>query len=1023
MAEGSTSIGKITLDLEVKSDLEGQLKELSASIGRTLKNNFRTSTAKSFDGLKKSMKASMRGSTKEAQKGLGALEKLFKSRAAKIANVLKNGLGSSLRGMGKMKLPQTKPVFNNPISQAKPNTLKVAPTQARDPPTGNSAKLQADMLKTEATLNKQKASIASMMGKVAVYKQQIADIGIKWQQINTQLKAMKAATALNPTAFKDSEIQALEAKLRALDIQDAKVSESMNTLKAKIRNTAAEAKVGAAKFRQLKSDLAGLNGSLKQSAAPMNGMKNKLLSVGKSAKSARKSFGGAQRGAGGFLSTMIRWGIIFPIIQRGIMGMAQSLYTSLMTNEAFANSLNQIKTNLMVAFMPIYNAVLPAINILMRALVQLSSMLASFISGIFGTTYDASYNATQGLISAKDAMGAYGDAAGDTQKAVKDMLGLAGFDEINALNKPETDSGSKAPVLSTPMSSDMSAAAEKFKNILSQIFKPFQEAWAAEGQNTINAMKYALGTIWELVKSIGRSFIEVWTNGTGTRTLTLILQIFQDIFKIIGNIAMGLETAWNKNSTGTQIVQTLFNIFNIVLDTIRKITDATVEWSGKLDFSPLLTSVLGLLQSLEPLTQTIGDGLAWFWNNVLLPIAGWTIQTAVPTFLDLLSAAIGAVNSVITPLQPLVQWLFDSFLLPNATWTGGVIVSILKGITDALKVFSDWCLSHQETVQNIAIIIGSFVAAWGVVSLATTIGGIVSALIAFVTTGGLAAGAATVLGGAIAFLTSPVTIAIAIIGALIAVGVLLYKNWDTIKEKCAEAWTWIQEKFQAFNNFLGNVFAVDWTRHFGAFGDVINSFMHTTKGVWDSIKQIFGGIIDFIAGVFTGNWSRAWDGVVNIFGGIVNGLGAIIKTPLNAVIGLINAAISGLNRISVSIPSWVPGVGGRSFGVNIPRIPYLAKGGIVDQPTLSMVGEAGKEAVVPLENNTGWMDTLAANIAGRINTNSVEILSVLKLILKLLEKGDSGDLILMLESSVIGRIALKEINKMNRQGGINVLNT
>ena len=138
--------------------------------------------------------------------------------------------------------------------------------------------------------------------------------------------------------------------------------------------------------------------------------------------------------------------------------------------------------------------------------------------------------------------------------------------------------------------------------------------------------------------------------------------------------------------------------------------------------------------------------------------------------------------------------------------------------------------------------------------------------------------------------------------------------------------------------------------------------------------------------MFTGNWSRAWQGVKDIFGGIMNGLGSVIKGPLNAVISLINGAISGLNKISVSIPSWVPGFGGKTFGVNIPKIPMLAKGGIIDSPTLAMVGEAGKEAVVPLENNTQGLDLLANKLMERLggaNTSSTNTDRALQIILKL----------------------------------------
>ncbi|MDU5649557.1 MAG: hypothetical protein E6038_00295, partial [Clostridium perfringens] len=94
------------------------------------------------------------------------------------------------------------------------------------------------------------------------------------------------------------------------------------------------------------------------------------------------------------------------------------------------------------------------------------------------------------------------------------------------------------------------------------------------------------------------------------------------------------------------------------------------------------------------------------------------------------------------------------------------------------------------------------------------------------------------------------------------------------------------------------------------------------------------GVIDFVKGVFNGDWSRAWQGVVDIFGGIMNGLGAVIKAPLNTVISLVNMAIDGLNKISFTAPDWIPGVGGKHFGVNIPKMNYLYTGAVFDEPTL-----------------------------------------------------------------------------------------
>jgi hypothetical protein len=127
---------------------------------------------------------------------------------------------------------------------------------------------------------------------------------------------------------------------------------------------------------------------------------------------------------------------------------------------------------------------------------------------------------------------------------------------------------------------------------------------------------------------------------------------------------------------------------------------------------------------------------------------------------------------------------------------------------------------------------------------------------------------------------------------------------------------------------------------------------------------------------FRKGWTEFWNGVkktaslakdflVGVFDGIIN----IMKAPINAVIALINGAIRGINKISVDIPDWVPKWGGKTIGFSIPEIPQLAKGGVVDQPTLAMVGEAGKEAIMPLENNIGWIDTLADKLGGKMQGN------------------------------------------------------
>ena len=129
-------------------------------------------------------------------------------------------------------------------------------------------------------------------------------------------------------------------------------------------------------------------------------------------------------------------------------------------------------------------------------------------------------------------------------------------------------------------------------------------------------------------------------------------------------------------------------------------------------------------------------------------------------------------------------------------------------------------------------------------------------------------------------------------------------------------------------------------------------FQEFTSGlstIVSAVQTVFQGLIDFISGVFTGNWEQAWQGVQDIFKGIFERLGALIKTPINTVIALINKTISGINGLGLDIPSWVPILGGKKFSINIKAIPMLAQGGFTAGP--SIAGEAGTEAVISFQRS------------------------------------------------------------------------
>ena len=177
-----------------------------------------------------------------------------------------------------------------------------------------------------------------------------------------------------------------------------------------------------------------------------------------------------------------------------------------------------------------------------------------------------------------------------------------------------------------------------------------------------------------------------------------------------------------------------------------------------------------------------------------------------------------------------------------------------------------------------------------------------------------------------------------------------------------KAWKGIQQIFEGFSGFLKTIFYTDWTKSLGLLGVGLNGFLAKVKSIWEMAKGVFNGIITFIKGAFSGNWRKAWEGVKQIFHSVISGLGNIFKAPLNAIISGINTFIRGINKIKV--PSWVPGVGGKGF--HISEVPRLAKGAVVDRATPAVFGEAGPEAVIPLQRNTRGLDMIAERLIERM---------------------------------------------------------
>ena len=612
------------------------------------------------------------------------------------------------------------------------------------------------------------------------------------------------------------------------------------------------------------------------------------------------------------------------------------------TSDSWANQvrvmqlqLQSLKATVGQGLINIFTPVLKVINVLLGKLATLANAFKSFTELITGKkssgqTSGSGAGLTGDASGVQDTADAYGQAADNASKladstedvadATKDAAKAANgylspLDEINRYSTQNTSStASKVPSSGTGSGGSpgglagavgsvdygkvaegetaldkISKSAEKLAKLLKKLWKPFQDAWKKEGKNTISAAQIALSGIAKLAKSVGRSLVEVWTNGTGTTMLTTMLRIAQNVLKTIGNIASGFADAWNKNNVGTQIIQNIADALVVVMQFVERIAADTATWAANLDFYPLLESISNLTSAFAPILESIGNVLEWIYKNIVLPMLTWIIETGIPTVINL--------------------------------------VSNLAGF------FAD----RQSIIEAFgAALIGAFAAA-KIAKLASSIVGSISTIMLYGK--GLVAlmtGSSGIIGGikAIATVIGPGGVFVLAVGAAIAIGVLLYKNWDKIKVTAGKVCDWIGNKTTAFINEissklknLGIKMSTFW-----------NNMLSNARKKLNEMLSMAGNLAGRIGNAIVGNLTSAKNTVVNVF----NGMGDAIRSVLNNIISVVNGAISKVNGVVSAIESafsfgpWkVPTpfgsktIGFRATFPRVPTVPYLAKGAVI----------------------------------------------------------------------------------------------
>lgn len=605
-------------------------------------------------------------------------------------------------------------------------------------------------------------------------------------------------------------------------------------------------------------------------------------------------------------------------------------------------------------------------------------------------------------------------AAGNASKLKKELKGaLAGFDAINNINSSNgssdpssgdsggsggaggsggdiggfsmDDSGAKEQ---KGLLEEVDKQLEEIKKKVAEFFQPLKQSWDKFGAPMIAAAVYAFNGVKNLLMEIGKSMYTVWENGTGAKTVELILKIFTNIFKIIGNISQGLADAWNTAGLGDSIIQHLWNIFNSILKIINEILKIVRDVTKAIDWTAVLGAVDVVLIIIDKLFSFIADNvgrilgilsviaglslfstLAGILGTVITQIqlavgvfSGWaSLATALSGAFGILPQIFASIVMAVNPVNVIIGAVIATVvdLWQKSKSFRDDIVSILGNIaTIVQKVFLNIVAPIIDTVGKIIMdfvdtVLKPLWSAWE--NVFQSIMGLLSDFLKF----------ATPIFSTILDILGPIfKLALTLLrGTFDMVFAAIRGIIELADKTICERVNNIREFFRNLGEWMEGTFGFKWKNVFETVKNVVKVFRDFMGPIINSLEVVFLGLTSFISGVFSNNWRRAWFGVRQIFEGIVSGLEHIFKAPLNFMIDGINKFLSGIGKIK--IPDWVPGVGGKGF--SIPRIPRLAKGGIVSASTIANIGEAGTEAVIPLQRNTQGLDMIAEKISERLS--------------------------------------------------------
>ncbi len=355
-------------------------------------------------------------------------------------------------------------------------------------------------------------------------------------------------------------------------------------------------------------------------------------------------------------------------------------------------------------------AVIPYIQVAL----DLLNKFASFVASLFGfklptIDYSGLEKGSGAMDDMSDSAKDAGKSVGGTTKKVKDLkkeLQTLGFDELNILNSPKSDSdsggsgggsgsggvgGGSIGDIDLPQYDflkGLQKSTEEMEKKLKELFKPVTDSWNKYGKGVMDSFKFMLDELSGLVKSLGKSFGEVWQNGTGKKTVSEILLIVQNLCDLVGYLSKRFREAWDEAGLGTKIIQTLWDSANNLLNSLEDISKQLSDFAFYLDFKPLLKSVYSLSKAFKELSDIVGKYLSDAFKNVLLPLAKWAIEKGVPKGVSALADALKGVSGALKNLRPLITFLEKLVVVLGKIVANTILVGI-SALAKALKVVGE----------------------------------------------------------------------------------------------------------------------------------------------------------------------------------------------------------------------------------------------------------------------------------------------------------------------------------------------